>query len=176
MSRLRELLVDYLDNIVCDFLEFGFPLDYSAKCLPHVSEYRNHNGARSHVMEVSEYLQTECTAGCIAGLLDAAPFADFMVSPLNTVPKSDSSERRILVDLSWPFGSSVNDGIVKGSFLGQPFDLKFPTVDDVCSLVRRCGQGALIFKRDLAKAYRQFPMDPLDYQLLGYFLAKSLLF
>lgn len=169
MSRWRELLVDYSDNIVCDFLEFGFPLDYSAKCLPHVSEYRNHNGARSHVMEVSEYLHTECTAGRIAGPFDAAPFADFMVSPLNTVPKSDSSERRILVDLSWPFGSSVNDGIVKGSFLGQPFDLKFPTVDDVCSLVRRCGQGALIFKRDLAKAYRQFPMDPLDYQLLGYF-------
>ena len=29
--------------------------------------------------------------------------------------------------------------------------------------------NALIYKRDLAKAYRQFPIDPLDYQHLGYF-------
>ena len=169
IARWRELLANYFDCAVCDFLEFGFPLDYSAHCLPYVSEYRNHYGARSHISEVSQYLFSECSSGRIAGPFVTAPMVDFMVSPLNTVPKSGSSERRILVDLSWPLGSSVNDGIVKGTFLGQPFDLKFPTVDDVCNLVLQCGQGALIFKRDLAKAYRQFPIDPFDHQHLGYF-------
>ena len=167
--RWRDLLLGYFDESLCDFLEFGFPLDYSAPDLPHVSHYRNHLGARSHVKEVSDYLMEECGSGRIAGPFDIAPVSDFMVSPLNTIPKSGSSERRILVDLSWPFGSSVKDGIVKGTFLGQPFQLTFPTVDDVSRLILACGTGARIYKRDLAKAYRQFPIDPLDYRHLGYF-------
>ena len=30
------------------------------------------------------------------------------------------------------------------------------------------GSGAVIYKRDLRHAYRQFPVDPADYYLLGY--------
>ena len=30
------------------------------------------------------------------------------------------------------------------------------------------GRGCLLYKRDLRKAYRQFPVDPHDYHLLGY--------
>ncbi|KAK3726496.1 hypothetical protein QZH41_003891 [Actinostola sp. cb2023] len=33
---------------------------------------------------------------------------------------------------------------------------------------RRGAHGALIYKRDLRRAYRQFPVDPFDYPLLGY--------
>ena len=176
VSRWRELLVDYSDYKVCEFLEFGFPLDYSASSLPNAVEYRNHSGARRHARAVSDYLQQECSSGRIAGPFKAAPFANLMVSPINTVPKSGTSERRILVDLSWPFGSSVNDGIVKGHFLGEPFELHFPTVDDVCNLVLACGPGALIYKRDLAKAYRQFPIDPFDYHHLGYYWNDSYYF
>ena len=29
------------------------------------------------------------------------------------------------------------------------------------------GSGCLLFKRDLQRAYRQFPIDPFDYPLLG---------
>jgi len=35
----------------------------------------------------------------------------FVASPLNTVAKRDSDERRVIVDLSWLCGTSVNDGI-----------------------------------------------------------------
>ena len=37
-------------------------------------------------------------------------------------------------------------------------------MDAVISL----GPGCLLCKRDLKKAYRQFPVDPEDYHLLGY--------
>ena len=100
VSRWRELLVDYSDYKVCEFLEFGFPLDYSASSLPNAVEYRNHSRARRHARAVSDYLQQECSSGRIAGPFKAAPFANLMVFPINTVPKSGTSERRILVDLS----------------------------------------------------------------------------
>ena len=39
------------------------------------------------------------------------------VSPLNTVPrKGNEGERRVIMDLSWPPGGSVNDGIDKNRY------------------------------------------------------------
>ena len=34
-------------------------------------------------------------------------------------------------------------------------------------MIRRKGRGCFIFKRDLSRAYRQIPIDPHDYNLLG---------
>ena len=100
---------------------------------------------------------------------DTVPFTDgFVVSPLNTVPKRDSDERRVIVDLSWPCGTSVNDGIPSDSFLGEPISLTYPTIDSIVDAVISLGPGCLLYKRDLKKAYRQFPVDPKDYHLLGY--------
>ena len=48
------------------------------------------------------------------------PAQGFVLSPLNTVGKRDSEERRVIVDLSWPCGHSVNDGIPSDSYLGEP--------------------------------------------------------
>ena len=97
------------------------------------------------------------------------PFTDgFVVSSLNTVPKRDSAERRVIVDLSWPCGTSVNDGIPSDSFLGEPISLTYPTIDSIVDAVISLGPGCLLYKRDLKKAYRPFLVDPKDYHLLGY--------
>ena len=71
-------------------------------------------------------------------------------------------------DLSWPCGSSVNDGIPSGSFLGGLLELTYPTIDAIVSAIVSLGRGCTLYKRDLRKAYRQFPVDPHDYHLLGY--------
>ena len=92
-----------------------------------------------------------------------------MVSPLNTVPKASSDERRIIVDLSWPLEKgSVNSGISKEYYLEKKIELHYASIEDVCEMVLSLGSGALIFRRDLRQAYRQFPVDPSDYYLLGY--------
>ena len=85
-----------------------------------------------------------------------------MVSPLNTVPKRDSAERRVIVDLSWPCGTSVNDGVPRDLFLDKPISLSYPTVDSIVDAVISLGPGCLLYKRDLQKAYRQFPVDPKE--------------
>ena len=116
-------------------------------------------GALLFSEQVTAYLTKEISLGRVAGPFDAVPFTDgFVVSPLNTVPKRDSAERRVIVDLSWPCGTSVNDGIPSDSFLGEPIPLLCPSL----------GLGCLLYKYDLKKAHRQFPVDPKDYHLLGY--------
>ena len=81
----------------------------------------------------------------IARPFDARPFAEgFVVSPLNTVAKRDSQERRVIVDLSWPCGSSVNDGIHSGSFLRELLELSYPTIDAIVSAILSLGRGCML--------------------------------
>ena len=91
-----------------------------------------------------------------------------MVSPLNSVSKPNTSERRIILDLSWPTGSSINDAIPDHIYLSEQYSLVYPTIDTIVDCVALLGQGCLLFKRDLKRAYRQFPIDPFDYPSLGY--------
>ena len=164
----RFFLRDYHDNIVCDFLEYGWPIGYVRDTVP-IFNLRTHRGALDYPDSVSKCLTSEIALGRVAGPFRSTPFADgFVISPLNTVEKRDFSERRVIVDLSWPCGSSVNDGILSDSFLGVPIDLHYPTIDWIADAIVATGRGCLLYKRDLKKAYRQFPVDPRDYHLLGY--------
>ena len=58
-----------------------------------------------------------------------------------TRSKPNSDRRRVIVDLSWPQGVSVNAGIDKFSYLNSAFALTFPTVDDITSELKRLGRG-----------------------------------
>ena len=77
-------------------------------------DLRTHRGALNFPSAVQDYLSSEISLGRVAGHFDAPPFPDGLtvVSPLNTVAKRDSQERRVIVDSRWPCGSSVNDGIL----------------------------------------------------------------
>ena len=157
ISTWRELLQDYEDSAVCDFLQFGWPVGFMPTTLP-VFDLRTHRGALLFWEQVTAYLTKEISLGRVTSPFDTVPFTDgFVVSPLNTVPKRDSAER-----------NSVNDGIPSDSFLGNPISLSYPTIDWIVAAVISLGPGCLLYKRDLKKAYRQFPVDPKDYHLLGY--------
>ena len=77
-----------------------------------------------------------------------------------------NSDRRIIVDLSWPHGASVNTGIDKLSYLNSEFDLTLPTVDDITTELKRLGRGALFYKVDVSRVLRHVKVDPGDYDLL----------
>ena len=150
-----------------DYVRHGFP----------VSQLRNHQGASSFPVAIDSYLSLEKSRNAVIGPFEQNPFScPVALSPLNSVPKQDSMERRIIVDLSWPAGTSVNDGISASSYLGEDILLTYPTVDSIASRIWSAGAGCLIYKRDLKRAYRQFPVDPFDYLLLGYCWKHSLYF
>ena len=119
ISKWREKLQGYDDVVVCDYLEFGFPLDFRKGNRLSFDEGRNHKGARDYPDFIDKYLDRECGAGRIAGPFNSNPLSTSLVlSPMNTVPKSSLDERRVIVDLSWPAGCSGERWHIKRYLFG----------------------------------------------------------
>lgn len=170
VAQWRSSLKDYHDNIIVDYLKFGWPVGYNYEKYGFlVSQLRNHSGAIDYPDELDTYLVAERARLSIARPFLSPPFSGrIAISPLNSVPKKDSTERRIILDLSWPLNTLVNTGIDKSLHEGMEFALQYPTVDHIASLSARKGPGCLIYKCDLRKAYRQFYVDPFDFPLTGF--------
>ena len=165
VSYLRDVLKDYSDYEICDFIEFGFPISYLSDIKPE-SAMMNHKGAMEFPEAVDSFIETELSYNALIGPFETNPLnCDLHISPINTVPKDESS-RRVIVDLSWPSGQSVNSGIDKDSYMGEEIHLSYPSVDDLARLVIEKGQGSLMFKTDLKRAYRQILVDPGDIHFL----------
>lgn len=173
LDYLRFMLTDYHDTDICEMLEFGFPIGYLGKIQHQANSsikfVKNHKGAKDYPVKIQKYLLKEKQYGAVLGPFENNPFiCNVGISPLNSVPKKDTPERRIILDLSYPEGESVNDFISKDFYLGEKVNLSYPGVDDLVDIVKQKGKGCLLFKRDLKRAYRQFPIDPGDASLLGY--------
>ena len=119
------LLFNYFDLDVVHHLRHGWPINFiKASKLPG-SQGRNHKGAIDFEEYVDGWLNTETKLGRIRGPFATPPLDNFVTSPLNTVPKSGSVERRVIVDLSWPSGEGVNDGIDINLHCGESMKLIF---------------------------------------------------
>ncbi len=68
------------------------------------------------------------------------------------------------MDLSYPQYHSINDMIDPSDYLGTPSWLRYPLVD----LIKKKGRGCALMKRDLSRAFRQLPVEPGDFNLLGW--------
>ena len=154
---------------VVQHLRVGYSINYTKTAMPSGSMGRNHKGATDFKYFVDDWLSMEIKLGRIRGPFASPPLKDFITSPLNSVAKSDPGDRRVIVDLSWPVGRGVNAGIDIDLISGESMKLEFPAVDDIIALIRMHGKGALLYKRDLRSAYRQFPVKQSDHHFLGYY-------
>ena len=128
-----------------------------------VSCDRNMLSALEHPDVVDEYIAEECRRVLVLGPLKQLPTASLIVSRFGVIPKRGRENKwRLIVDLSFPEGHSVNDGIDP-----QSCSLSYVTVDDIAARVRALGRGSLIAKCDIKHAYRQVPVHPQDRILLG---------
>ena len=169
-------LQNYHDAHVVDFPRFGWPVSYTAENLP-TSSSCNHPSAVDFADHVEHYINTELGYHAIAGPFSVNPLHQPLVcSPLQTVPKRGSNQRRVVMDLSYPPRSSVNCGIVASSYLNEPYKLRLPGIDRLCQFILQHGRGCLLYKKDLRRAYRQLPIDPKDYHLLGFTFKDRLYF
>ena len=73
----------------------------------------------------------------------APPFQHFTGSPLGAIPKehSDPVKWRIIHDLSWPTGLSINNGIPE-----DVFSCNYDLLDHAITLVKLFGHGAVMSK------------------------------
>jgi hypothetical protein len=108
----------------------------------------------------------------VAALKKAGPIAPFpwpvvnghpiWISPFGAVPKKYSGKVRVIHDLSAPKdGDSVNAGILDGS-------LSIASFGHAARAVRNAGRGAWLIKLDVEAAYKQVPVRPEDWHLLGF--------
>ena len=77
-----------------------------------------------------------------------------------TQDKPNSVHRRVIIDLSWPLGESVNAGVPGDKYLGTEFVLTYPSIDNITQEVLRLGNGCKIFKVHIGGAFRHVPIDP----------------
>lgn len=92
---------------------------------------------------VLNFVDKELSIGALAGPFSQPPFAPWTrVSPLMTRPKKGTSERRVIVDLTYPEGKGVNDGISISDYYSQDISYTLPTLGDMVTRLQICGKGA----------------------------------
>ena len=92
------------------------------------------------------------------------PFPDTHGLPnlhVNRFAKGQTGKWRLITDLSFPHGLSVNDGIEP-----EYCSMSYVMVDEVATLVSELGEGALLAKVDIQSAYRLIPVHPQNRPLL----------
>jgi hypothetical protein len=156
----------YWDEQLFELFKYGFPLDVGSSFIPSNNKY-NHSSAVKYPDHVGNYINKEMAAGALKRL-NGNSFKFQHTSPLMSRPK-DSNGRRIILDLSWPRENkaSMNACVPVDSYLNKKFILKLPTVDNIVAIVNSFSTPVHIFKIDLARAFRQIPLDPLDVAFLG---------
>ncbi|XP_071950801.1 uncharacterized protein [Antedon mediterranea] len=164
VNELKRFLVGYereLYREIVNGFEFGFRLLCANPPTPGVA--RNHLSAIQLPEQIEEFITKGLNLGRLAGPFSSPPLNNFVSSPLGVVPKAESGKFRIIQDLSYPRGASVNSGI--------PHDasqVSYDTIDVVINLVLKNGPGSLMAKTDIEDAFRIIPIHPCDYHLLGF--------
>lgn len=102
------------------------------------------------------------------GPFDVSPFIQWTnISPIMTRPKSGSSKRHIIVDLSFPRDNNVNNIVYKNMIFGRHHKHRLPTVNDTIKQIERMGYRIMLATLDIERAYRNIPVCLLDLPLLG---------
>ena len=140
-------------------IQHGVPLGYHGPRRQCVS--RNLKSATQHPRVIDDELNKEIKAQRIAGPFNTPPLPNLQCSGVGVVQKKTGGWRMIM-HLSAPLDSSINDGINK-----QDFTLRYSTVDDAAHIIQQLGPATLLAKIDIKSAFRTIPVRPQDRELLG---------
>jgi len=116
-----------------------------------------------HPEVVSQYLAEEPSHHCIDGPFNTNRIPYAHIKRFGVIPKNHQPNKwRLIVDLSYPDGCSINDGIPKDLCF-----LTYITVDTVIKQITTLGRGTLLAKVDIKSAFRLLPVHPADCHLLA---------
>ena len=156
----QKYLADYHDQYLFQYLKFGFSLSLSDMDELNDTSVINHASALQYPQSIEQYLDTECKAGAMIGPFQKILDPGFHCSPMLTRPK-DNDKRRVIMNLSHPQGSSLNDHVDKKAFDNRSFTLRFSTIDDIVTAILAT-EDPVIFKIDISRAFRNLRVDPRD--------------
>ena len=76
------------------------------------------------------------------------PLPNLQISPIGLIPKKESGDFRLTMDLSYPKEDLINDYIDS-----EECSIKFDNFDRAVQIVVHLGKGALMAKLDIKSAY-----------------------
>lgn len=162
--RLLDYLTGYDSNqvhfLVSGFSK-GFRIPFRGQRQFRFSKNLSSLKDKQHIL--LDRINEEILSGRVMGPFQYPPFKNIQVSPLGLVPKKKPGEFRLIHHLSYPDQSSINDGI--------PHELctvQYQSIHDAILAIQKVGVGALLAKTDLENAYKQVPINPDDFELLGF--------
>lgn len=163
VTRLKERLLGYdtakKDFLITGFSE-GFKIMYNGP--RNISRIEtNHYSALCRPAEMDEIISEELQAGQIFGPFETVPLDFFVSSPIALVPKQDGSWR-FIHNLSFPDFNSINTFIDH-----DDASVHYESLDYFISLIQFWGVGSRMGKIDIRHAFRNLPIHPSDYHLLG---------
>ena len=123
---------------------------------PLRSATSNMPSAREHPDVMQHYIGDELTKGCLLGPYAAGHIQSLHINYFGVIPKGRNTGKwRLITDLSFPEGASINDGIDPSLC-----SLKYTTVEKVARIIVGLGTAALLAKVDIEEAYRLIPVHP----------------
>ena len=166
LARWRQALAGHPDRVfaryILEGLEHGFRVGYNAGT-PLFPTPGNMHSARLHPEVIDGYISKETEEGRMLGPFSLGQLPGLHVNRMGVVLKGHAPGRwRLITDLSYPEGASVNDGIPP-----ELCSLKYTSVEAVAAMAQRRGKRALLAKLDIRSAYRLIPVNPQDRHLLG---------
>ena len=149
-------------NYLLRGIQFGFHIgvlpSFRGKPAPG-----NLQSAYHHHQVVGDYLEWEEKLGWICRVAVSDLKSRHMISPFGVILKRNRPGKwRLIINLSVPEGSSVNDAIST-----ELSSVCYASIDDAIAFIRELGKGYLLAKLDLMEAYRVMPVHPTDQHLLA---------
>ena len=117
---------------------------------------------------MTQKLQKEVAAGRMAGPFDIPPFDNFHTSPLAVVEKKKKGSYRLIQNLSYPEGESVNDEIPKARGT-----VKYQNLDNAIDSILQLGPGCILSKSDVEHAFKVIPVAVDDQPKMGIYWESS---
>ena len=140
----------------------GIDIGFSPQS-PLTSARKNRASAYEHPEVVDAYLRNEVSLSRVSGPFGSSPLPDLHIRIFGVTPKAGQPGKwRLILDLSSPHGSSVNDGIDP-----DLFSLQYIKFDDIVMMVTNLGRGALIAKFDVQSAFHNLAVLPSQRYRLG---------
>ena len=151
---------EFIDRIVHG-CSYGVSIGYDG---PRIyREHKNWPSTYEHADAVATCILKDIHRGTTAGPFTSLPSSSFVGSPMGCFQKKRSSKYRVIHDLSYPPGSSINDFINI-----ENYRMHYLSLDDVVSHIQTLGHRSLLAKLDLEDAFKFIPVCEEDWPLLGY--------
>ena len=169
----KSHLQDYPNHELTEFFLVGitqrFKTGFKMGNILLKSAAKNLPGALLHPELVDEYLQHELSQHRLSESYPATSCPQAHISRFGVIPKNHQPGKwHLIVDLSYPAGHSINDGIPPS--LCSP---SYVMVDNAIQNIIKTGPGTSLAKIDIKSAFRLLPICPSDRHLVASYAVEA---